>query len=53
VDVKIDPSHLREGQRFRAFESRVPRKVLGQQRERSREAGENYIMRNFTSCTFK
>jgi hypothetical protein len=33
------------------FENRVLRRIFGSKRDELKEAGENYIMRSFITCT--
>jgi len=42
---------LRERHRLRVYENRVRRRIFGQQGRKWREAGEDYVMRSFITCT--
>jgi hypothetical protein len=42
---------LREGHTSRVFENRVLRWIFGPKRGKWREAGEDYIVRRFITCT--
>jgi hypothetical protein len=42
---------LREEQRLRVFENRLLRRILNLRGKKWREAGEDFIMRSFMTCT--
>jgi hypothetical protein len=44
---------LREEHRFRLFENRMLRRIVGHKRKEVAEAGEDCIMKRFVSCTFR
>jgi hypothetical protein len=42
---------LREEHRLKVFENRELRRIFGLKREMWREAGEDYMIRSFITCT--
>jgi len=43
---------LREEQRLRVFENRLLRRILNLRGKKWREAGEDFTLRSFLTCTF-
>jgi hypothetical protein len=49
--VSIGLSPAKEEHILRVYENRVLRRISGHKRQKQQENGENYIIRNFVTCT--